>query len=171
MVPSSHRVSQGSNAVDSALYHIAGLQEFRRVEAHADAGGSAGGDDGAGQQRHAGGQLLDDVRDGGNQQVCGGILPQLAVDAGGDMQSRRKGDLVSSDDAGANGGKAVQTFAEIPLLVGGLQDTGRHIVEDGIAEDIVRRVFCLHVFRRLADDDRQLGFVVQPLHKAGVALD
>ncbi len=166
-----HRVSQGADTFNGALHHIAGLQEFRWVEAHADAGRGAGGDDGAGQQRHAGGQLLDDVRDGGNQQVCGGILPQLAVDAGGDMQSRRKGDLVSSDDAGANGGKAVQTFAEIPLLVGGLQDTGRHIVEDGIAEDIVRRVFCLHVFRRLADDDRQLGFVVQPLHKAGVALD
>ena len=119
-----HRVSQGADAFDGALYHIAGLQEFRWVEAHADAGGSAGGDDGAGQQRHAGGQLLNDVRDGGNQQVCGGVLPQLAIDAGGDMQGRRKGDLVSGDDARAYGGKAVQTFAKVPLFVGGLQDTG-----------------------------------------------
>ena len=171
MIRSAHRVSQSADAFNGALYHIAGLQEFRWVEAHADAGGSAGGDDGAGQQRHAGGQLLNDVRDGGNQQVCGGVLPQLAVDTGGDMQGRWKGDLISGDDAGAHGSKAVQTLAEIPLLMGGLQDTGRHIVEDSVAEDVVRRVFRIHVFRRLADDDRQLGLVVQSLHEAGVALD
>ena len=171
MIRSSHRVPQGTDALDGALYHIAGLQEFRRVEAHADAGRSAGGDDGAGQQRHAGGQLLDDVRNGGDQQVCGGVLPQLAIDAGGDVQGGWKGDLVSGDDTGAHGGKAVQTLAEIPLLIGGLQNAGRHIVENGIAEDVVRRVFRFHVFRRPTDDDCQLSFIVQPFHKTGVALD
>lgn len=171
MIRSAHRVSQGADAFDGALYHIAGLQELRRVEAHADAGGGAGGDDGAGQQRHVGGQLLDDVRDGGNQQVCGGILPQLPVDAGGNMQGRRKGDLISGDNTETHRGKAIQTLAEVPLLMSGLQDAGRHIVEDGVAEDVVRRVFRLHVFRRLADNDRQLGLVVQPFHEAGVALD
>ena len=117
-------VGEGADALDAAGDFIARVQPFRRVKAHAHAGGRAHGDDRAGEQGHAAAELGDDIRDVKDHPVRGAVLPQLAVDAGGNMQGRWKDDLVSGDDARAYGGKAVQTFAKVPLFVGGLQDTG-----------------------------------------------
>ena len=49
------------------------------------------------------------------------------------------------DDAGADGGKAVEALAEIPLLVRGLDVPGRDIVQDGVAADVVSGLPCGNV--------------------------
>ena len=87
------------------------------------------------------------------------------------MQGGREGDLVRRGNAGAHGSETVQALAEVELLVGGLDLPGRHVVDDGVAKDIVRRVCGLHVFGALPDDDCQLILVVQPICKIGVALN
>ena len=150
---------------------VAGLEEFGRVKAHAHTGGGAGGDDGARQQRHAGGQLLQDLADGGDQQGGVGLLPQLPVDAAGDLQRRGIGDLVGGHQHRAHGGGAVQALAEVPLLVAGLQVPGGHVVEDRVAEDAVRRIGGLHVPGGPAQHHRQLRLVVQTVRETCVAGD
>ena len=56
-----NRISQHSDSFNLALHDIALFQELRRYESHTNAGGCAGGDDGACLQRHAAGQLFDDI--------------------------------------------------------------------------------------------------------------
>src|SRR5699024_8932299 len=157
--------------LDRTLYHVAGFEEPGRVKAHAHASWSPGGDDGAGQQRDAGGQLRDDVGDAGDQQAGIGALAQLPVDLGGDRESRREGNLVGGGDAGSHGGEAVQTLAEVPLLVGGLEPPGGYVVDDSIAENILGYPLRRDLAGGLADDNSQLHLVVQLLYQAGVALD
>ena len=102
-----------------------------------------------------------------NQQGGVGPLPLLPVDGAGDVQGRGEGDsLIGGEDAGPHGGEAVQALAEVPLLVPGLEIPGGHVVEDGVAENIVPRVLRFHVFGGPPNNDRQLGLIVQPLHQA-----
>ena len=55
--------------------------------------------------------------------------------------------------------------------MGGLDLPGGHVVDDGVAEDVVRRVGGLHVPGGPAEDDGQLVLVVQPLRQTCVALN
>ena len=142
---SDHGAAEGADALDGAFHRVAGLEESGRIEAHAHSRRGAGGDDGARQQRHSPGQLLQDLPDGGNQQSGIGLLPQLAVDPAGDLQRRGIGDLVGGDQHGAHGREAVQTLAEIPLLMARLQVPGGYVVKDGVAEDVVCRIGGFHV--------------------------
>ena len=58
----------------------------------------------------------------------GAVLAQLAVDPAADVQSGREGELVGSDDPGADGGEIIQTLAPVPLLVTALQHSRRDII-------------------------------------------
>ena len=100
-----------------------------------------------------------------------GLLPQLAVDPAGDLQRRGIGDLVGGDQYGAHGREAVQTLAEIPLLMARLQVPGGYVVEDGVAEDAVCRIDGFHVPGGFAQHHRQLRLIVQPVRKARVTGD
>ena len=101
-----------------------------------------------------------------------GVLPLLAIDEAADSQSGRVGlELVRRDDTRPDGCEAVQTLAEIPLLVGRLDIAGRDVVQDGVAEDDVLRLPGRHIFGIHAQHHSQLAFVVQLLHKVGVGLD
>ena len=100
------------------------------------------------------------------------VLPLFAVDKAADAHFGRVGvEFVCGNDAGADGREAVQTFAEIPLLVGGLHIAGGNVVQDGVAEHIV---FCLpggHIPGIFAQNHSQLAFVVQLLHKVSVSFN
>ena len=73
-----HRISQCPDGVDVDLYHIAFFEEFRRVEAHAYALGSAGGDDIARFQRHHLAAVADDEVARKNHLRRAAGLPTLA---------------------------------------------------------------------------------------------
>ena len=107
-----------------------------------------------------------------NLQTGVGVLPLFAVDKTADAQLRRVGfKLICRHDAGADGGKAVQTFAKVPLLVGRLHIAGGNVVQDGVAEHIVPGLPGGHVFGVPAQHHGQLTLVVQLLYKVGVGLD
>ena len=75
----------------------------------------------------SGGELLDDGGDSGDEKVGGGILTHFAVYAGRNLQNGREGDLIGDDDTGANGGKAIQALAEVPLLMVPLNVAGADV--------------------------------------------
>ena len=53
----------------------------------------------------------------------------------------------------------------------GLHIPGGNVVEDGVAEDVIAGLGGFHMFGGLSQNDRQLHFVIQPLHQVLVALD
>ena len=55
--------------------------------------------------------------------------------------------------------------------MGSLDVAGRHIVQDGVAENVVLRLPCGHILGVLSQHHRQLTLVVQLFHKVGVGLD
>ena len=129
---SADRVRQGADALDLAPHFVARDEEAGRVHPHSDARRGAGGDDGACAEGHALRQLGDDVVDVKDLKAGVGVLPLFAVDKAPDGELGRINlELVRRDDAGADGGKAVEALAEIPLLVRGLDVPGRDIVQDG----------------------------------------
>src|SRR5262249_58254167 len=58
---------------------------------------------------------------------------------------------------------AVERLAQHPLTGAGLQVAGREIVTRAIAEDILRRLGLAHIAGRAANDDHQLGLVIELL--------
>ena len=101
-----------------------------------------------------------------------GVLPLFAVDKAADAHFGRIGvEFVCGNDAGAHGRKAVQTFAEIPLLVGGLHIAGGNVVQDGVAEHRVPGLPGRHILGIFAQHHSQLALIVQLLHKVGVGFD
>ena len=63
-----------------------------------------------------------------NQQIGIAVLTQLSIDIAFDSQCRRIFKSIDGGNTWPDWCKPVQTFAEIPLLVTGLEDTGRNSV-------------------------------------------
>ena len=55
--------------------------------------------------------------------------------------------------------------------MGGLDIPCGHIVQDGVAEDVVFRLPCGNILRVLSQNDGQFTFVVQLFHEVGMGLD
>ena len=104
------------------------MQPFRRVKAHAHAGGRAHGDDRAGEQGHAAAELGDDIRDVKDHQIRGAVLPQLAVDAAPDAVRLAHVEFLRCHDPRAHRREAVETLAAVPLLVLVLDRARAHII-------------------------------------------
>ena len=105
ILESLDRIGQCTNTLDLAPHHISGLEELRRVHAHAHTRRGAGGNDGARFQGHALRKLGNDMVDVKDLQGGIGILPLLAVDKAADAQPGRVvGKGICRDDAGPDGG-------------------------------------------------------------------
>ena len=114
-------------------------------------------------------------------------MRSLAVDGAGEPQVVRVGDLVDRDELGAERAEAGDVLAgpearaRVDLAL--LRFAVGEVVEDGHAGDVVERLGLLDAERALADDEHQLGLVVEahdavgPDHvrlvadQAGVELD
>src|SRR5688572_30586849 len=75
------RVLEDADAVDLDADPIAALQIFRRIESDADAAGCPGGDDVAGDERHAGGDRFDERGNVEDEIARGRVLAQLPVES------------------------------------------------------------------------------------------
>ena len=117
-----------------------GFRYLRRIEADADAGRRAGGDDVARLQRDAGGERLDDGRNVEDQQRSIGVLAQLAVDAAADRRVGQMSISSARHRPGAHRAEGVLRLADQPLAVAALQVAGGHVVDDGVAPDVVEGV-------------------------------
>lgn len=106
VLESLDRIGQRTNTIDLAPHHIPGLEELRRVHAHAHTRRGAGGNDGARFQGHALRKLGNDMVDVKDLQGRIGILPLLAVDKAADAQPGRVvGKGICRDDAGPRWGR------------------------------------------------------------------
>ncbi len=148
-----HRVGQAAEVFD-----LDG--DFVAVDQRADAGRRAGQDQVARDERH-------DRRDVGHQLAHredhvagGGHLAQLSVDGTGDQ---RVGRLELGLDPRAERAESVEALAARPLPVGDLQVARRHVVGDGVTEDVTVGRLGGDPTAALADDHRQLGLVLDLL--------
>lgn len=120
-------------------------------------GGGARQDDIAGEQGHEGRSEGHKLFDGEDHIVGGSHLAQFVIDMAGDQQVR--GIKVGLDPR-AEGTESVEAFAAGPLVVTPLQVAGGDVVADGVAEDVVQGVLGFDPAPGLADDDGQLGFML-----------
>ncbi len=80
----------------------------------------------------------------------------------------RVGNLVARHDVRPVRAEGVHGLRLVPLLrADELQVARRHVVDHGVAEDVIERVLLRDVARRLADNDRHLHFVVHLLRHRG----
>src|SRR5215813_7506589 len=157
------RVYEHADALDVDLAGIALLHPHRvRLAGVADAGRRAGEDDVAGLERHA----LRDIGDGlGDRKhhVVGVVrLHDLPVEPGLDFQAfgaRRQ--LVGRDHPRAETSGAVEILAHVPLRGLALIFAHRTFVAAGISGNARICVCKRKVLRPLADDEDELGFVVE----------
>src|SRR3954470_19157815 len=143
-----------SEVLDLDPHAVARREEARRVERHADARRRAGEDEVPGPE---GDRLRQEahVLVAPEDQVLGaGVLPELAVDPGAQLQVPRVGDLVGGGDPRAPRAEGVSPLGPRPLRLAPLQVAGADVVGDRVAGDAATRTH----------DDRELALVVQPPH-------
>ena len=116
-----------------------------------------------GQERHALREHLDALRDG--EDHLGGVarLPRLPVHAERDGERLRVGDLVGRHEHGPHRAEGVERLALEPLPVALLEVARRHVVDDGVAEDVTEGLGAGNVAAARADHHRELDLVVQLL--------
>ena len=126
-------VSQRTYALQRYLHHITGLEPALLIGGipHHHARGGAGKHHIAGLEGNAFIYIVDNLPGGKDQVVGAGILPQLSVDAGLNVQlSSIK--TIGGDGIGADGAEAVIALASKPLACGALPLPNGEIVSGGI---------------------------------------
>ena len=68
--------------------------------------------------------------------------------------------FVRSDHPRAHRAEGVERFTHIPLLVAHLHIACGHIVDDGVAENMLHGICGHDVFAAFANDDGKFGFIV-----------
>ena len=132
-----------------------------RVEAEADARGSAGADHVAGQERHEPAQVAHQRRHVEDHLVGVAALPLLAVDGEPEGELLRVGDLVRCREERAERREGVLALALRPLAAAlELVLALRVVVVEGVAGHVRGGVLARHVAGPAADHDRQLHLPV-----------
>src|SRR5712691_4833560 len=162
------RVDQHADALDVDLAGVALLHPQRRLARVADAGRRAGEDDVAGLERDALGDVGDGLRD--RKHHVGGIvgLQRLTVEPGLDLEALAAGrQLVRRHHPRTEAAGAIEVLAHVPLRGLALELAYRAFVAAGIAGDTGIGVVEREVLGTLADDENELGLVVQRLGRLG----
>ncbi len=128
----------------------------------------AGEDDVAGQQRHGLRDVDDQVLDGVDHLAGAAQLALLAVDGELHGEVVGTGEVQVGLHPGAERAGAVEALGPGPLLLAALDVTGGDVVGAGVAEDHVLDALAGHLPAHAADDDGQLGLVVQLLRERRV---
>src|SRR5260221_1070826 len=151
-----------AQAADAERHDVARLEEHRiRLDAHADPGRRAGGNDVAGQQRHVVADVRHDLRAAEDHGARVARLHALAVDVEPHLQALRVGDLVGGDEPGPDRPGGVEALAFVPLAGDELEGALGHVVHHAVAGDVVERFFLLDVLRLGADDDAEFHLPVE----------
>src|SRR5690348_12071117 len=153
-----HLVGQSADAFDGDGDLVADVQG-------ADPSRGAGEDHVAGEQRHGLGDVDDQVLDGVDHLAGAAELALLAVDRALD---RQVGGVEVRLHPGAERAGAVEALGAGPLLLALLHVAGRDVVGAGVAEDDVLHALARDLAAHAADDDGELGLVVQLAGERGV---
>src|SRR5689334_19409237 len=120
-------VAQNAEAIDFDFHTIT-------CGHRTDAGRCAGGDQVAGLERHAGGDVDEQVRDEKDEVPRSAILLPLAVQAG--FEHEASGGIYLAGDDWAAGAEGIKALGAGPLAIGLLQVARGDVVHDGIAADV-----------------------------------
>ena len=164
----SERISRSASAARPSCGELTtisspGFSQTRGLAGAADPGRRAGGDDVAGLERHQAREVGDELRDREDQPGGRVLLHPLAVEVERDLDRVVRPGLVGGDDRRAAGGRAVEDLARHPLRGRELQVAGGEVVEQRVAGEVVDRVGLGDVLGAAADDERDLGLVVDLL--------
>ena len=88
------------------------------------------------------------------------VLDDLAVDEAADPERLRIRDLVGGHDPRSHRTERVEALAADPLAVAELEVACRHVVQAGVAEDVIEGSLHGHVPRESSDDDGEFRLVV-----------
>src|SRR5438552_2937008 len=145
---STQALARGAEPVDAQLDHIPVDQKARRLLPEADAGGSAGGDDVARQERHELADVADERRHVIDEVLGRAGLLGLPVHFEPQAQVVDVGDLVGRREIGTEGREGVAALPLDPLpptleLEGSLrvvvvQYVARHVGQGGVPLDVAR---------------------------------
>src|SRR5262245_30422066 len=157
------RVAQDADALDLDLAGVAVAHPDRIGLARmADAGRRAGEDDVAGLEREALGEIDQHLAHRKHHVVGVVRLHDLAVEPAFDLQALAGlGQLVGGDHPGPEAAGAIEVLAHVPLRRLALEFAHRAFVGAGIAGDARGRIVHRQMFRGPADDQHQLGLVVE----------
>src|SRR5215813_14098461 len=163
------RVYEHADALDVDLAGIALLHPYRvRLAGVTDARRRAGEDDVAGLERHALGDVGDGLGDREHHVVGVVGLHDLPVEPRLDFQALAAGrQLVGGDHPRAEPAGAVEILAHVPLRGLALIFAHRAFVAAGISGNARICVRSREVLGPLADDEDELGFVVERLGGLG----
>jgi hypothetical protein len=153
-----YAIGKRSQACDGNFDLIARLQEDHGPETEANACGSTGREDITNLQSLSLRQRLDKISNVENELIGCGTLSFLAVDESFNLKDL--GEMFFRDSNGAHRTKGVWTFAYIELLVISLAFSCSHVVDNGIAPNVIQSVFLLDAEAWLADNDTYFAFVV-----------
>src|SRR5438067_11577950 len=146
---------------DRQPHRVAWPEEFRRLEAGADAGRRPGRDHVARIERHEMADIADDVVDPEDQIGGVAVLPPLAIDLGPQRQLAGVGHLVGGDQPRADRAEGVGALALGPLPAAlELKFTLGDVIDEAIAGDVLWRVVHRDVARLGADHDAELDLVI-----------
>src|SRR5580692_10127456 len=149
----NHPVAERSDALDRDGYLVA-------VGQRPDAGRGAGQQHVAGQQRHHGADVADQLGHVVQQLRRPRVLLDLTVHRRAQLQVSR---VQVGLDPRAERAERVEPLGPGPLAVPGLEIPGGDVVGAGVAEDDLRHPLGGHVPAEPADHDGQLALEIDPL--------
>ena len=156
-----HPLAGAAQPINAQLDHVAGAQVHRGLLAQAHAGGGAGREHIARQQRHELADVGNEVGHRENQVGRGAVLAQLAVHRQPKAQLAGVGQLIRRGQKRAEGRKGVAALALVPGTAAfELEFALRHVVVQHVAGDVIRRFGLGYVGSAPADDHGQLYFPV-----------
>ena len=91
------------------------------------------------------------------------LLQGFPVDGERNIQLVRIGHFVLGYDPRSHRPEGREVLAQRPLRSGQLHVASAYVIEDGVAEDVVLPLCLGYIAATLADDDRQLSFIVRLL--------
>src|SRR5437773_6842138 len=153
-------VTQGADALDLGLDHVARLQELGRSASKAHPVRRACGDDRPRRDRHALRDPFDDRVDGVDHVPGAAVLLRLPVDAK-PQPKRRRVELVAGDDPRPRRAEPVQALAlEVLPAPAELDVAGADVVDHDVTEDVLGRALARDVDPGASDHDPELDLPV-----------
>lgn len=139
---------------------VARMKEALRLAGKADARGRAGGNDVAGFESEDAGQELDEFGNLEDEFAGVGILQRFAADFELNIEVVGIGDLIGGNDPWAHRGECIEGLAHQPLRGSALVIAGADVVDDGVAEDVLRPVGGGDLAASFADNKSEFSFVI-----------
>ncbi len=153
-------IAQFSDSRDFDHDLVAGAKITWRFTHETNAGRSAGGNDVSGFEGKNARKECDQIGNLENQFAGVRILQRFAAHFDLDVELVRVWNGIGSHDPGTHRGERVKSFSHQPLRCRALVIAGGHVINDGVAEDMIRPAFRSDVAAAAANHESEFGLVI-----------